>query len=117
MRTVHAERGRGTWFWQQTRRIRLLARPLLQAPPRGSVARNTLGREAMEDHSKRVGFAKRIRVQMPLGVRHAAWDLRPFGLGRVIAPELPTQVEIADGTWLDLASGEVRAARRAVSAA
>lgn len=73
----------------------------------------------MDDHSRRVGFAKRIRVQMPLGVRHAAWDLRPFGLGRVIAPELPTQVEIAAGTWLDLASGEVRAAAgaRTVSAA
>jgi len=73
----------------------------------------------MDHHSRRVGFAKRIRVQMPLGVRHAAWDLRPFGLGRVIAPELPTQVEITAGTWLDLASGEVRSAAsaRTVSAA
>ena len=54
---------------------------------------------------------------MPLGVRHEAWDCRPFGLGRVIAPELPTHVEIAQGTYLDLSSGELRAAARAVSAA
>jgi len=65
----------------------------------------------MEKHSKRVGFARRIRVQMPLGVRHEAWDCRPFGLGRVIAPELPARVEIAQGTYLDLSSGEVLAAR------
>lgn len=71
----------------------------------------------MEDHSRRVGYAKRIRVQMPLGVRHEAWDCRPFGYGRVIAPEIPTCVEIAQGTFLDLSSGEVRASGRAVSAA
>lgn len=71
----------------------------------------------MREHARRIGYAKRIRVQMPLGMRHEAWDLRPFGYGRVIAPELPTRVEIARGTWLDLASGEVRAAARQVSAA
>ena len=71
----------------------------------------------MAEHARRIGYAKRIRVQMPLGMRHEAWDLRPFGLGRVIAPELPTRVEIKQGTWLDLASGEVRAAARTVSAA
>lgn len=71
-----------------------------------------------DDRSKRVGFARRIRVQMPLGARHAAWDCRPFGLGRIIAPSLPTRVEIAHGTWLDLASGEVLASRaKSVSAA
>ena len=63
------------------------------------------------DHAKRVGYAKRIRVQMPLGTRHEAWDCRPFGLGRIIAPALPTRVEIAQGTYLDLASGEVVASR------
>jgi hypothetical protein len=66
--------------------------------------------------TKRVGIAKRIRVQMPLGARHEAWDCRPFGLGRIIAPALPTRVEIAQGTWLDLASGEV-VARHSVTAA
>ena len=65
---------------------------------------------------RRVGFAKRVRVQTPFGAREKAWDLRPFGLGRVVAPELPTRVEIAHGTFLDLASGEVRAARRTVAA-
>jgi hypothetical protein len=71
----------------------------------------------MEQHSRRVGFAKRIRVQMALGVRHEAWDCRPFGLGRVIAPELPARVEIGRGTYLDLESGEILAPARSVSAA
>ena len=71
----------------------------------------------MEEHSRTVGYARRVRVQLPLGVRHQAWDLRPFGLGRVIAPALPTRVEIARGTYLDLSSGEVVAAGRSVSAA
>lgn len=70
----------------------------------------------MNETSKRIGFAKRIRVQMPFGAREKAWDLRPFGLGRVIAPELPTCVEIAQGTFLDLSSGELRAARRRAAA-
>jgi len=70
----------------------------------------------MNDLSKRIGFAKKIRVQMPFGAREEAWDLRPFSLGRVIAPALPTRVEIAQGTFLDLASGEVRAARRRAAA-
>lgn len=70
----------------------------------------------MNELSKRIGFAKRIRVQMPFGARENAWDLRPFGLGRVIAPELPTHVEIAHGKFLDLSSGELRAARRRVAA-
>jgi hypothetical protein len=70
----------------------------------------------MNELSRRVGFARRIRVQMPFGAREKAWDLRPFGLGRVIAPELPARVEIAQGTFLDLASGEIRAARRTVAA-
>lgn len=71
----------------------------------------------MREHSRRVGFAKRVRVQLPLGARHEAWDCRPFGLGRVIAPQMPARVEIAQGTYLDLSSGEVRAAARGVSAA
>jgi hypothetical protein len=71
----------------------------------------------MEARSRRIGYAKRIRVQLPLGVRHDAWDCRPFGLGRVVAPTLPTRVEIAQGTYLDLSSGEVRAAARSASAA
>jgi hypothetical protein len=81
------------------------------------MAKASRGEEVMEENSRRVGFAKRIRVQLSLGVRHQAWDCRPFGLGRVIAPELPTRVEIARGTYLDLSSGEVLAAGRSVSAA
>ena len=69
----------------------------------------------MREHSRRIGFAKRIRVQTALGARHEAWDCRPFGLGRVIAPAIPTRVEIAQGTYLDLSSGEVRAAERAAA--
>lgn len=71
----------------------------------------------MNELSRRVGFAKRVRVQMPFGAREQAWDLRPFGLGRVIAPALPTSIEIAQGTFLDLSSGEVRSSARSVSAA
>lgn len=71
----------------------------------------------MEGRSKTIGYARRIRVQLPLGARREAWDCRPFGLGRVVAPALPTQVEIAQGTYLDLTSGEVRTARRTATAA
>jgi hypothetical protein len=71
----------------------------------------------MEGRSRRIGYAKRIRVQMPLGARREAWDCLPFGLGRVVAPTLPTRVEIAQGTYLDLSSGEVRSADRSASAA
>jgi hypothetical protein len=71
----------------------------------------------MEKHARTVGYAKRIRVTLPFGVRHEAWDCRPFGLGRVIAPAMQARVEIAQGTYLDLSSGEVLAARRSASAA
>ncbi len=71
----------------------------------------------MEGRSRRIGYAKRIRVRLALGAQHEAWDCRPFGFGRVVAPTLPTQVEIARGTYLDLQSGEVRAAARRATAA
>lgn len=83
--------------------------------PRGD-DEDRAGRVTMNELSRRIGFAKRVRVQTPFGAREKAWDLRPFGLGRVVAPELPTRVEIAQGTFLDLSSGEVRAARRSVAA-
>ena len=83
--------------------------------PRGD-DEDRAGRVTMNELSRRIGFAKRVRVQTPFGAREKAWDLRPFGLGRVVAPELPTRVEIAQGTFLDLSSGEVRAARRTVAA-
>lgn len=71
----------------------------------------------MEGRSRRIGYAKRIRVRLALGVQHEAWDCRPFGFGRVVAPALPTRVEIAQGTYLDLRSGELRAAGRSATAA
>jgi len=68
------------------------------------------------ERSRRLGFAKRVRVQMPLGGRCDAWDCRPFGLGRVVAPALRTRVEIAHNTYLDLSSGEVRSAEHSAAA-
>ena len=70
-----------------------------------------MGEDGMEDHSRRIGFAKRVRVRLPFGISRQAWDCRPFGGGRIVAPALATEVEIAHSTWLNLRSGEVRAAR------
>jgi hypothetical protein len=58
---------------------------------------------------KTLGHAKRIRVRMPLSVTRSAWDCRPFGLGRIIAPRIDMVVQIADGVHLNLATGEIRA--------
>ncbi len=58
---------------------------------------------------KRLGFARRIRVRMPFSATRMAWDCRPFGLGRIVAPRLRTTVEIATGIHLDLTTGELRA--------
>ena len=62
----------------------------------------------MERRAKVLGCAKRVRVRTPLVCR-AAWDCRPFGLGRVVAPVASGVIEIAPGVELDLSSGEVRA--------
>lgn len=56
-----------------------------------------------------VGFARRIRVRMPLLAVRGAWDCRAFGWGRIVAPRLRTRIEIAPGIQLDLWTGEVRA--------
>ncbi|MBI3782495.1 MAG: hypothetical protein HY270_03740 [Deltaproteobacteria bacterium] len=57
---------------------------------------------------RQLGFAKRIRVRVGLGTR-AAWDCRPFGFGRIVAPRMEAFVQIADGVHLHLASGEIMA--------
>jgi len=59
-------------------------------------------------HTRILGRAQRIRVEMPLGAWREAWDCRPFGFGRVVAPVLPIEIELEPGTHLDLATGEVR---------
>lgn len=56
-----------------------------------------------------IGSAQRVRVSMPLGAQREAWDCRAFGLGRVVAPQIPATVELAPGTYLDLRTGVLRA--------
>ena len=67
----------------------------------------------MEKTLKNLGTAKRIRVRIPLVGSRSAWDCRPFGFGRVIAPVVRGAIEIAPGVQLDLASGALRAESRA----
>jgi len=67
------------------------------------------GAETMASHSRTLGTAKRIRVRMPLGCYRYAWDCRPFGFGRVVAPVTDGSIEIAPQVELDLTSGELRA--------
>ena len=71
----------------------------------------TFLRKELIMRSHRIGRAKRVRVELPLGARRLAWDCRPFGLGRVIAPKLPIDIEVAPGLHLDLNSGDLRGAR------
>lgn len=56
-----------------------------------------------------LGYAKLSRVRLPGGAVRKAWDCRPFGLGRVIAPQLDTAIDLAEGVRLHLANGELRA--------
>jgi hypothetical protein len=58
-------------------------------------------------HAKLVGRAARIRVRLPLGAQREAWDCRPFGKGRIVAPRTTGSIEL-DGLQLDLANGELR---------
>jgi hypothetical protein len=67
--------------------------------------------------TKTIGYAKRVRVRLPFGATRQAWDCRPFGGGRIVAPTLATAVEISRAMWLDLRSGEVRAAQTTARAA
>ncbi len=55
-----------------------------------------------------LGNARRIRVRLPLGSTRSAWDCRPFGFGRVIAPVADGEIEVASGVHLNLSSGAVR---------
>jgi hypothetical protein len=61
--------------------------------------------------NKIVGRAKRIRVQLPLGAQRQAWDCRPFGFGRIIAPRAHMLVELEPSMHLDLLTGEIRCGR------
>lgn len=59
---------------------------------------------------RHLGTAKRIRVRMPFSALRFAWDCRPFGFGRIVAPMTSGTIEIAAGVDLNLATGELRAA-------
>jgi hypothetical protein len=60
---------------------------------------------------RHIGIAKRVRVRMPLSAIRSAWDCRPFGFGRIIAPVTSGVIEIEPGVDLNLLTGEVRAVR------
>ena len=62
----------------------------------------------MESRCKKLGTAKRIRVRMPFLTQRYAWDCRPFGFGRIVAPVTTGAIEVAPGVHLDLATGEIR---------
>ena len=61
----------------------------------------------MEKH-KNLGNAKRIRVRLPLGSSRSAWDCRPFGFVRIVAPVADGEIEVACGVYLDLSTGALR---------
>jgi len=61
---------------------------------------------------KTLGQAKRIRVRTRFGESCAAWDCRPFGFGRIVAPTASGMIEIAPEVHLNLATGELRADTR-----
>lgn len=66
--------------------------------------------------TKTIGCAKRIQVEMPLGAQRSAWDCRPFGFGRIVAPVAPLQIELEPGTCLDLSTGEIQRMRSSIAA-
>ena len=63
----------------------------------------------MEKAQKSLGTAKRIRIRLPLAGTRSAWDCRPFGFGRIIAPVARGTIDIAPGVQLDLATGTLHA--------
>lgn len=63
----------------------------------------------MNTEGKKIGKAQRVRVRSPFAPTRCAWDCRPFGFGRVVAPIMSTVVEIDNGIQLNLRSGELRA--------
>lgn len=58
-----------------------------------------------------LGLAKRIRVRLRFAGSRRAWDCRPFGYGRVVAPVTRGEIEVAPGVDLNLRTGELRAHR------
>ena len=63
----------------------------------------------MQSYTRILGRAKRIRVRLPFGAIARAWDCRPFGFGRVVAPVARGSIEIAPHVELDLATGAISA--------
>jgi hypothetical protein len=69
-----------------------------------------VGKDAqMHNQTKVLGVARRIRVRTRFGGYCQAWDCRPFGFGRIVAPLATGAIEIAPRVELDLAKGEIRA--------
>lgn len=62
----------------------------------------------MERQSRTIGTAKRIRARMPFSGARYAWDCRPFGFGRIIAPIATGEIEIARDVYMELATGTLR---------
>ena len=65
---------------------------------------------------KKLGSAKRVRVEMPLGARRGAWDCRAFGFGRIVTPIMSTDIELGPGVHLNLQNGELRSALSSIAA-
>jgi len=63
----------------------------------------------MHNQIKTLGRARRIRVRTAFGGYCQAWDCRPFGFGRIVAPVATGSIEIAPHVELDLATGALRA--------
>jgi hypothetical protein len=63
----------------------------------------------MHSQVKTLGRARRIRVRTAFSAHCRAWDCRPFGFGRIVAPVATGSIEIAPHVELDLATGELRA--------
>jgi len=68
----------------------------------------------MESRKRILGHATRIRVRMPFLATRYAWDCRPFGFGRVVAPRTQGAIDLAPGVELNLANGELRCEAHAV---
>jgi len=62
----------------------------------------------MAKQLKTLGHAKRIRIRR-FAESCSAWDCRPFGFGRIVAPITSGVIEIAPEVHLDLATGELQA--------
>lgn len=66
--------------------------------------------------TRMLGCAKRIYVETNMGEREEAWDCRPFGLGRIVSPAIPVDIELQPGTHLNLHSGELRRSATSIAA-